>query len=182
MTKDIDEMKEPTNAEELRSLHDILRVDPQRYLRIVNGWIEQNPQNSHAYFDRHSAWMSIGEPQRALADLNKVIELRNHPGAMSFMARGEVYRHLGRHQEALEDFDRAETIDPADWQDGIVFGLLYQADSHARLGNEAAALNCCARLPNDFWTPGINGAPSGNKAEVAEKLRSIAAAAQSRRE
>jgi tetratricopeptide (TPR) repeat protein len=180
MTKDIDEMKEPTTAEELRALHDILRVDPQRYLRIVNGWIEQNPQNSHAYFSRHSGWMSIGELQRALADLNKVIELRRQPGAMSFMARGEVYRHLGQHKKALEDFDRAETIDPADWQHGIVFGLLYQADSHARLGNEAAALNCCARLPDDFWTPGLNGAPSGNKAEVAEKLRGIAAAARDR--
>jgi tetratricopeptide (TPR) repeat protein len=179
---DKDEMKEPATAEELRRLHDILRADPQRYLRIVNGWIEQNPHNSHAYFSRYSGWMSIGEPQRALADLNKAIELRQQPGAMSFMARGEVYRHLGHHQEALEDFDRAETIDPADWQHGIVFGLLYQADSHARLGNETAALNCCARLPDDFWTPGINGAPSGNKAEVAEKLRSIAATARRRRE
>ena len=59
MTKDKDEMKEPTNAEELRVLHDILRVDPQRYLRIVNGWIEQNPENSHAYFDRHSSRISF---------------------------------------------------------------------------------------------------------------------------
>ena len=180
MTKDKDEMKEPTTAEELRVLHDILRVDPQRYLRIVNRWIEQNPENSHAYFSRHSAWISIGEPQRALADLNTAIELQRQPDAISFMSRGEVYRHLGRHKDALEDFDRAETIDPADWQHGIVFGLLYQADSHARLGNEAMALKCCARLPDDFWTPGINGAPSGDKAEVAAKLRVIAAAARSR--
>jgi tetratricopeptide (TPR) repeat protein len=180
MRENTDAMKEPTSAEELRALHGILRVDPQRYLRIVNGWIDQNPQNSHAYFSRHSAWMSIGQPQRALADLNKAIELRRQPGAMSFMARGEVYRHLGQHENALEDFDRAETIDPADWQHGIVFGLLYQADSYARLGNEAAALKCCARLPEDFWTPGLNGAPSGDKAEVAKKLRVIAAAARSR--
>jgi tetratricopeptide (TPR) repeat protein len=178
VSKDIEEMKEPTSAEELRALHDILRTDPQRYLRIVNGWIEQNRENSHAYFDRHSAWMRIGEPQRALADLNKVIELQSQPSAMSLMARGEVYRHLGHHELALADLDRAETIDPEDWQHGIVFGLLYQADSHARLGNEAAALNCCARLPDDFWTPGLNGAPSGDKAEVAEKLSGIAAAAR----
>ena len=180
MSNDNEQMKEPTTEEELRALHDILRADPQRYLRIVSGWIEQNPDNSHAYFSRHSAWMKIGEPQRALADLNKTIELESRPSAMSFMARGEVYRHLGQHEQALADFDRAEAIDPADWQQGIVFGLLYQADSHARLGNEAAALNCCARLPDDFWTPGLNGAPSGGKAEVAEKLRAIAAAARGR--
>jgi tetratricopeptide (TPR) repeat protein len=179
VSKDTEKMKDPATAEELRALHDILRADPQRYLQIVNGWIEQNPESSHAYFDRHSAWMKIGEPQRALVDLNKAIELRQQPTAMAFMARGEVYRHLGQHQKALEDFDRAETIDPADWQHGIVFGLLYQADSHARLGHEAAAMNCCARLPDDFWTPGLNGAPSGNKAEVTEKLRGIAAAMRS---
>ena len=180
MSKDIEEMKEPATAEELRALHDVLWADPQRYLRIVNGWIEQNPNNSHAYFSRHSAWMRIGEPRRALTDLNKAIELQSQPSAMSLMARGEVYRHLGHHEQALVDLDRAEAIDPADWRHGIVFGLLYQADSHARLGNEAAALNCCARLPDDFWTPGLNGAPSGDKAEVAEKLRGIAAAARRR--
>jgi tetratricopeptide (TPR) repeat protein len=181
VSKDIEEMKEPATAEELRVLHDVLRADPQRYLRIVNGWIEQNPNNSHAYFSRHFAWMKIGEPQQALADLDKAIELQSQPSAMSLMARGEVHRHLGQHAQALEDFDHAETIDPGDWKDGIVFGLLYQADSHARLGNEAAALDCCSRLPDDFWTPGLNGAPGGGKGEVAEKLRGIAAAARRKR-
>jgi hypothetical protein len=55
-----------------------------------------------------------------------------------------------------------------------VFGLLFQADAHARLGNEAAALAYCARLPDDFWTPGIEGAPGGKKAQIAEELRRIA--------
>jgi hypothetical protein len=53
-------------------------------------------------------------------------------------------------------------------------GILYQADTHARLGNEAAALGCCARLPEDFWTPGPDGAPSGGKADIANKLSQIA--------
>jgi tetratricopeptide (TPR) repeat protein len=178
MNKDQDEIGQPNTAEEFEALHQILRTDPQRYLRIVNRWIVQNPNDAGAYFSRHSAWMKIGEPRRALDDLNKTIELDRQPDAMSFMARGEVYRHLGEHEKALADLNRAEAIDPREWQEDTVFGLLYQADSHARLGNEAAALNCCARLPDDFWTPGINGAPGGDKTEVAEKLRSIAAAAR----
>jgi hypothetical protein len=56
--------------------------------------------------------------------------------------------------------------------------LLVQADCHARLGNEAAALACCARLHDDFWTGSIEGAPGGSKAEIAEKLRLIAADAR----
>jgi tetratricopeptide (TPR) repeat protein len=171
-------MKEPTTPDETLVFHNLLRTDPQRYLQVVNEWIDENPRNCHAYFDRHFAWMNFGEPQRALADINKVIELEPQPTA--FMARGEIYRFLGEYQKALDDYHRAETIDPAEWQeDG--FGLLFQADAHACLGDEAAAIACCARLPDDFWTPGLSGAPGGGKAEIAEKLRRIAAEARSKR-
>ena len=94
---------------------------------------------------------------------------------------GEVYRHIGEYEKALGDFDRAEAIDPEGWEKDIVLGLLDQADTHARLGNEAAALACCARLPDDFWTPGMNNTPSGGKAEIAEKIRQIAADARRRK-
>ena len=173
-------MKEPTSPEEVLTMHKILRSDPQRYLQTVNEWIQENPANSNAYFERHLAWMKIGEPRRALADLNKVIEL--DPEAVAYRSRGEVYRHLGQYDKALEDFERAEAINPEEWEKAIVFGLLYQADCHARLGDEDAALAHCARLPDDFWTPGLAGAPGENKADIAEKLRDIAAAARRMRE
>jgi tetratricopeptide (TPR) repeat protein len=171
-------VKEPTTPEEVEALHKLLRSDPQRFLEVVNGWISENPLNPHAYFNRHMAWMNIGEPRRALEDLNTVIRLDPEP--VAFHSRGQVYRHIGEYQKALEDFGRGESIDPAQWQDDA-FGLLYQADCHARLGNEAAALAYCARLRDDFWTPGLEGGPAGNKAEIAEKLRQIAAEARRRR-
>ncbi len=171
-------MKEPTTPEEVKVLHNLLRSDPQHYLQIVNRWIEENPRNSHAYFDRHMAWMNLGEPQRALADLDMAIQL--DPKPVTFWSRGDVYRCVGEYEKALEDLDRAEAFDPAQWADAA-FGLVSQADCHARLGNEAAALACCARLPDDFWTGSIEGAPGGSKAEIAEKLRLIAADARRRR-
>lgn len=171
-------VKEPATPAELLAVHEILRSDPQRYLRIVNEWIDENPANSHAYFDRHFAWMRMGEPQRALEDLNTAIGLKGPRDPLSFFSRGLVHRHLGEYEKALADFDRGEALNPEGWEKDIVFGLLYQADSYARLGNEAAALGCCGRLPDDFWTPGIYGAPSGSKAEVADKLRCIAAEAR----
>jgi tetratricopeptide (TPR) repeat protein len=172
-------MKEPTTPEEVKVLHDLLRSDPQHYLQIVNEWIAENPRNSHAYFDRHFAWMKLGQPRRALDDLDTVIQL--DPKPIAFWTRGEVYRHIGEYEKALGDFDRAEAIDPEGWEKDIVLGLLDQADTHARLGNEAAALACCARLPDDFWTPGMNNTPSGGKAEIAEKVRQIAADARRRK-
>jgi hypothetical protein len=59
-------------------------------------------------------------------------------------------------------------------------GLTRSSIAHARLGNEVAALACCAQLPDDFWTPGFEGAPGGGKAEIADELRRRAA--QARRE
>jgi tetratricopeptide (TPR) repeat protein len=171
-------MKEPTTAEEVKELHELLRSDTERYLQIVNEWIEENPRNSHAYFERHFAWMKLGDPQRALDDLNMVIQLDPEP--VAFRSRGQVYRHLGEYGKALENLDRAEAIDPAQWTEDA-FGLLFQADCHARLGNEAAALAYCARLRDDFWTGSIEKAPGGSKAEIADKLRLIAADARRRR-
>jgi tetratricopeptide (TPR) repeat protein len=114
-----------------------------------------------------------------LEDLNKVIELDPEP--VAFRSRGEVYRHLGQYEKALDDFDCGEAMSPKEWEQDIVIGLLYQADCHARLGDEAAALAYCARLPDSFWTPGLAGAPSGNKTDIAEKLRRIAADARRKR-
>ncbi len=171
-------MREPTTPEEVKALLRLMRSDPRHYLQIVNKWIAENPANSHAYFSRHFAWLELGEPQRAIADLDLAIQLDPKPGR--FWARGDVYRCVGEYDKALEDFDRAEAFDPAQWTDAA-FGLVSQADCHARLGNEAAALACCERLPDDFWTGSIEGAPGGSKAEIAQQLRQIAADARRRR-
>jgi tetratricopeptide (TPR) repeat protein len=168
-------MQEPKTPEEVFALGELRRADPQRFLKIVDEWIQENPRNFRPYFRRHFAWSDMGEPRRALADLDKVIELA--PSQAAFCARGRVYRQLGEHANALADFRRGEAIDPKEWE-GAMITLLYEADSHAHLGDEASALDCCARLPDDHWTPGLDGAPAGNKAEVAAELRRIAAAAR----
>ena len=125
--------------------------------------------------------MQIDEPRRALDDLNRVAELKPQPEPIFLMTRASVYRHLGEYGKALDDLNQADALDRKAWETDIVFGLLFQADTYARLGDEARALTTCARLPEDFWTPGIEGAPGGNKIEVAEKLRVVAAAARARK-
>ncbi len=171
-------MKQPNTADELLAFHKLLRSDPQQYLRIVNEWLAENPEDLEVYFSRHFAWMKIGKPQRALEDLDKVIA--HKPTFISFMSRAHVYRDLGEYEKAVEDYNRAEAIDPKEWRDSA-FGPFFQADTYARLGNEAAALACCARLPEDFWTPGFKGAPGGGKTEIADELRRRAARARRKR-
>jgi tetratricopeptide (TPR) repeat protein len=168
-------LKEPTTVEEAKNLHDLCRKDPQRYLGIVNAWLSDDPQSHRALFDRHRAWMNLGEPHRALADLDSLMEISPNPTA--YLARGEVHRHLGEYERAIEDFARCEAMIPEEWCE-VGFGLLFEADCRARLGDLKGALACCARLPDDFWTPGLYGAPAGDKTAIEPALRQIAASAR----
>jgi tetratricopeptide (TPR) repeat protein len=170
-------MTKSDSEKELAALHKIRRTDPKRYLAITNEWISNDPGDATAYYRRHQVWMDLAEPRKALDDLNSAIAIQ--PTPTDFRSRGNVYRHLGEYDKALEDYERAETTDPEKWERDA-FPLLYQADVHARLGHEAAALSCCARLPDHFWTPGPNNLPSGGKTEIAQELSRRAAAAKAR--
>ena len=148
----------------------LLRTDPKRYLELAEGYVLANPDSSSGYFDRYQAHRRLGQYDLALADLNKVLALEPH--WIAYESRGNVLRALGRYREALDDFNRAEATDPERWRGS--FGWLFRADCHARLGNEKAALEDCAMLRDDHWTPGPSGAPAGTKQEVAYELRRLA--------
>jgi tetratricopeptide (TPR) repeat protein len=153
---------------------DLLRTDPTRFLELTNQLVEQHPDDAHAYFVRHQAWKRLGQLDFALADVDKSLALKDRHGAHE--ARGFVLRGLGRYREAIDAYDRAERLDPAQWEGG--FGALFRADCHARLGDETAALANCDTMPDDHWTPGLFGAPAGTKQEVAAELRRRAAVAR----
>jgi hypothetical protein len=87
-TQEYASMQEPNSPEEVFALHKLRRADPQHFLEIVDEWLRENPRNFRAYFRRHFAWADMGEPRRALDDLNKVVELGPTPAA--FCARGAI--------------------------------------------------------------------------------------------
>jgi tetratricopeptide (TPR) repeat protein len=168
-------MDEPTTPPGLRAFYDLLRSDPSKALRVASAWIERNPQSSSAYFTRHHVWMDLGETGHALDDINRAIMIE--PKQSNIGARGDVFHDIGDYQRAVADYAQAEAIDPTRWAENA-FPLLFHADAHARLGDERAALGCCARLPEHFWSPGIHGTPRGYKTQIAEELKRRAAAAR----
>jgi tetratricopeptide (TPR) repeat protein len=148
----------------------LLKSDPERFLAIVQDYVRQYPTDPNGYFRRHHAWERLGRRDLALKDLDH--SLRLEPHWVTFLSRGCLLRELGRYDDAIADFNRAEAADPESWP--MALGPLYRADCHARQGNEAAALADCARLPDDHWTPGVFGTPAGDKQEVTAKIREIA--------
>ena len=149
---------------------DLLRSDPEKYLELAEEFVRQNPDSRHAYFCRHQAWTHLGERELALADLDKALSLEQHH--VTYRARGRLLRDMNRYDEAIEDFNKSEAMNPEAWLGG--FGPLFRADCHARLGNPEAALADCATLRDDHWTPGVSGTPAGDKAEVTAEIRRLA--------
>lgn len=154
--------------------HKLMRTDPERYLAMANEVIRQNPSDPHAYFSRHHIWARLGRLDLALQDLDSDIGLSPHP--VSVECRGDILCRMGRYEEALAEFNRAEAMAPQEWKEGL--GPLLRGNCHALLGNESAALADCECLPDNFWMPSINGWPGGNKQQVAAELRRRAAAAR----
>lgn len=163
-------MPKKMNWDDVEERFKLLRADPEKYLALAQEIVRTDPDNAQGYYCRYQAYDRLGNSELALADLNRVLTLQPH--SVVYDARARVLCALGRYRDALDDYNRAEALDPEGWRGA--FGHLFRADCHARLGNEKAALEDCAILGDDHWTPGPYGAPAGNKHEVAYELRRLA--------
>jgi tetratricopeptide (TPR) repeat protein len=164
---------EITNDDIDRQFYQLLK-DPERFLELANQLVEQHPDDQMSYFTRHQAWKQLGLLDLALADLDRSLALEDDHAIHG--TRGDLLHAMGRYQEAINEYNRSEQMNPEQWIGS--FGPLFRADCYARLGDEAAALADCGTMSDDHWTPGLFGTPAGNKQEVATELRRRAAAAR----
>jgi WD40 repeat protein/tetratricopeptide (TPR) repeat protein len=68
-------------------------------------------QHEDARYRRARAWLALGRSQDALTDLDELI--RSDPQIVAFLElRGEVHDHLGHHQAAQADRERAAALLP----------------------------------------------------------------------
>lgn len=86
--------------------------------------IRLDPANFIAYALRSELYGEAGKDDRALKDLNRVIELK--PRADYFNNRGTYFRKLGQLDRAIGDFDRSIALDPKYYLPYWNRGLAYQ--------------------------------------------------------
>jgi tetratricopeptide (TPR) repeat protein len=159
------------NLDEARECHS---EDPYRALEIANRYISQNPSSAFGYFSRHLTWERLGEFEKSLADCSRSIEL--DPKFIDYLSRGQTYRALGDHANAVRDFNVARSINMGKWLTS--FGPHLRADSLARLGRLDEALADCDLIGEDHWMPAHGGLPGGDKAEFIAEIRRRAAGAR----
>ena len=151
-----------------------LRDNPQRSLEICEDYVGEHPNDPNGLFSRYQALESLGEYERALKDITKLLELDSNTGGYS--CRGELYHRIGDYCRAIEDLTRARELDEWEWKTS--FDPHMRADSYARLGRLEEALADCTHISDDHWMPAIRGLPGGNKQEFIEEIKRRAALAR----
>lgn len=80
-------------------------------LTLYNDILKKNPECWMALTNRGLIFLDLGQPEQAISDLNRAIEL--FPGSEeAFVSRGHFYFQSGRYEEAFADFDQALKINP----------------------------------------------------------------------
>lgn len=75
--------------------------------------LEQEPDNRYAIEHRAAAYASLGDTQRALADLTSIVEKRPDDPA-AYVDRGNFLLNQREYDKAIADFDKAHSLDPSD--------------------------------------------------------------------
>jgi tetratricopeptide (TPR) repeat protein len=153
----------------------IRRKNPQRSLEICERYIRDHPDDPNGYYSRFQAFSDLGENDKALADINKVLELDpNHGG---YSSRAIFFHNIGNYERAIEDSTFARGLDNEAWEGSL--DARFRADSYARLGLIEEALADCEYFSEELLIPpGVMGLPGGTKQEFIGEIKRRAAAAQ----
>lgn len=95
------------------NVKEVLHLQFGEMIRAVDAFdkvIEIMPGNSKAYLLRGIAYINLDKPDRALADLDKAVELDKHPEA--YYNRALCNFILKNTQRAISDIDRAIELNP----------------------------------------------------------------------
>ncbi|ADR36091.1 Tetratricopeptide TPR_1 repeat-containing protein [Oceanithermus profundus DSM 14977] len=102
-------------------------------LATLDQAIARHPENAHLYAVRGALWLQLEEYAKALADLERSLELAEDPGVRVNYA--EALRRFDRKSDALASLDRALATNP-----DYLPALFNRGVLRFELGDEAGAL------------------------------------------
>jgi tetratricopeptide (TPR) repeat protein len=80
-------------------------------VRVFTGCILRRPEHAHVYFCRGIAYRKLGQPDKALADFSRAVDL--DPSLVNaWTSKGVARLDLGQRDGAIADFSRAIELDP----------------------------------------------------------------------
>jgi len=164
----------PGGPKELDEAFDHLRKNPRRALELCEKYVSDHPDDTNGLFTRFQALRDLGQHERALADINRVVELEPNMGGYS--SRGNFFRMIGQYQRGIDDLTKARELDEEAWKTSL--DPIERADCYAHLGHLEEALADCAHIPDDWRMPSFDGLPGGDKQQIIEEIKRRAQAAR----
>lgn len=95
-----------------------LRDDLQKTVERLTKSIEADADNVRLYSRRGDAWFFLGRFRKAVADYEKMLELRPQLEAQHWRL-GLAYFYTGRYKKAARQFELYHTVGPTDRENGI---------------------------------------------------------------
>lgn len=159
---------------ELDDAFNLRRQNPQKALEINESYLRNHPDDPDGLFSRFQTLVDLGEYDKALDDINRVVEIE--PNAGGYSARGHFFHETGNYERAVEDLTRSKELDNYGWATSL--DPHFRADCYARMGRLEEALADCAFIPDDHRMPAVFGLPGGDKQQFIAEIKRRAQAAR----
>lgn len=131
-------------------------------LELCNQLIENQPNSYEGYELRSSIFRRLGDLDKALWDLDHVIELLPTSAAPHFR-KGRYLMMLSRCGDAAKEFSEAEALDDGYFGDVIFF---YRAEAFLRMGEYDKCLQDCRSMRSDYSEHNFFGHRDRSRIEI----------------
>jgi len=105
-----------------------------RAVEILDAYLAEQPRDHRALALRGRAHVELGAPEKALADLNRAIELQPSKNGEEFVTRGRAYMALREFDKARSDLSKAIELKP-----DAADRYFYRGDNYYYLNDPDAA-------------------------------------------
>lgn len=125
-------------------------------LDLLNSVVEKDPNNFNAWVQLAHHYFDASQPMEAVKAYGKALEL--HPNDADLLTdQGVMFRRLGWHDKAVENFSRAADLDSRHLHSLYNLGIVYRYD----LNDAPKAI--------EAWTRYLLRDPQGESAESVRK-------------
>jgi tetratricopeptide (TPR) repeat protein len=134
-----DVLRDKTNPDLVAAYDAMANNQWDKAITFFDKSIKSNPNDPTAYIGRSTAYVNLGNLQKALEDANKALE-KKPDSAKAYGQRGIVQKVLKKNEEALKDFTQAIKLDS-----GYAWAYAQRADIYSRQQQQDKALQDATR-------------------------------------
>jgi len=102
-------------------------VNAQQTIKMLENLVANDPQNRKAWVELGNSYFDAQMPAKSVEAYAKALELNpNDPNVLT--DQGVMYRQLGWFDKAIENFNKANAVDPRHIQSLFNAGIVYRHD------------------------------------------------------